>query len=131
MLKLIYLIACLGTFFNAAWMLISPLSWYTDFPAAIPHTGQFNPHFVRDIGLAYLVAALGFGWCARNLGRSRPVHLGLTVFFVGHALVHLFEILTGYLPHTHWLIDAPLVFLPALLLLVLAVPSVRRRLGER
>ncbi|MDQ3803946.1 MAG: hypothetical protein M3416_08980 [Acidobacteriota bacterium] len=131
MLKLIYLVACLCTLLNGAWMIVSPLSWYTDFPAAIPHTGRFNPHFVRDIGLAYLVAALGFGWCALNLGRSRPVHLGLTLFFGGHALVHLYEILTGYLPHTHWLIDAPLVFLPALLLLALAVPSFRRRLGER
>jgi len=28
-----------------------------------------------------------------------------------------------------WIIDTPLVFLPALLLIVLAVPSVRKRLG--
>ena len=29
-----------------------------------------------------------------------------------------------------WIIDTPLVFLPALLLIVLAIPSVRKRLGE-
>jgi hypothetical protein len=130
MLKIFYAIFCLISLANAAWMLVSPLSWYTDFPAAVPHTGPFNPHFVRDIGVAYLVAALGFGWCALNLGRCRPVHVGLTVFFAGHALIHLGEILAGRLPGTHWLIDAPGVFLPALLLLILAVPSVRRRMGE-
>ena len=130
MLKIFYAIACLLSLLNGAWMLSSPLSWYTDFPAAVPHTGPFNPHFVRDIGVAYLVAALGFGWCALRPGRCRPVHIGLTVFFVGHALIHLAEILAGHLPGAHWLVDAPGVFVPALLLLILTVPSVRRRMGE-
>src|SRR5215213_1842175 len=130
MLKIFYVIFCLLSLANAAWMLSSPLSWYMHLPAAVPHTGPFNSHFVRDIGVAYLVAALGFGWCALRPGRCRPGHIGLTVFFVGHALIHLVEILAGQLPGTHWLIDAPGVFLPALLLLILAVPSVRRRMGE-
>ena len=130
MLKLFYVAACILSLLNGAWMLFFPLSWYTDFPAAVPHTGDFNPHFVRDIGVAYTVAAFGFGWCARNPPGSRPVHLGLTMFFAGHALIHLFEILTGRLPGSHWLIDTPLVFAPALLLIALAIPSVRRRLGE-
>ena len=130
MLKLIYTIACLSSFFNGMRMLLFPLSWYRDFPAAVPHTGPFNQHFVRDIGVAYLVAALGFGWCALRPDRARPVHFGLTVFFLGHALIHLADILAGRLPHAHWLIDSPLVFAPALILLLLSVPSVRARLGE-
>jgi hypothetical protein len=130
MLKIFYAVFCFLSLVNGAWMLSSPLSWYTHLPAAVPHTGPFNPHFVRDIGVAYLVAALGFGWCALHPGRCRPVHIGLTVFFVGHALIHVFEILAGQLPSTHWLIDAPGVFVPALVLLILAVPSVRRRMGE-
>jgi len=130
MLKILYVIFCLLSLVNGAWMLFSPLSWYRYLPAAVPHTGPFNSHFVRDIGVAYLVAALGFGWCARHLDRCRPVHFGLTAFFVGHALIHLIEILAGQLPSTHWVIDAPGVFLPALVLLILAIPSVRRRLGE-
>ena len=130
MLRIVYVVFCLLSFVNGAWMLASPLSWYEDVPAAVPHTGPFNAHFVRDIGVAYLVSALGFGWCALRLGRCRPVHVGLTAFFVGHALIHLFEILAGHLPGSHWLIDAPGVFAPALLLVILAVPSVRRRMGE-
>jgi hypothetical protein len=59
------------------------------------------------------------------------VHLGLTLFFLGHALIHLADLLTGRLPGAHWLIDAPLVFAPALLLMISSAPSVRRRLGER
>jgi hypothetical protein len=129
-LKIFYAIFSFLSFVNGAWMLFSPLSWYRYLPAGVPHTGPFNAHFVRDIGVAYLVAALGFGWCALNAGRSHTVHLGLTLFFVGHALIHLIEILTGQLPATHWLVDAPGVFLPALLLVILAVPSVRRLLEQ-
>ncbi len=128
MLKIFYFLAFLLNFVNGVWMLLFPLSWYTDFPAAIPHTGPFNPHFVRDLGVVYLTVSFGFAWCAQHLDRSRPVHLGLTFFFSGHALIHLFEIVTGRMPQSHWLIDTPLVFLPALLLIVLAVPSVRKRL---
>jgi hypothetical protein len=130
MLRLIYLIAGILSLANGVWMISFPLLWYSDIPAAVPHTGPFNAHFVRDIGVAYTVAGLGFGWCALRLDRSRPVHWGLTLFFGGHALVHVIDIMTGYLPRSHWLIDAPSVFIPALLLLVLSVPAVRRRLGE-
>ena len=132
MLKLFYGVAAFFSFVNGAWMLLLPLSWYTDFPAAVHHTGAFNPHFVRDIGVAYVVSALGFAWCAlRPAAESRPVHAGLALFFAGHALLHLADILSGRLPQVHWLIDTPLVFVPALILIVLSFRSVRRRLGER
>lgn len=129
MLKPFYWIGCLLSLVNGVWMLLFPLSWYTDLPAAVPHTGPFNQHFVRDIGVAYIVAALGFGWCALHRDRARPVHIGLTAFFTGHALIHLADITAGRLPHSHWLIDAPSVFAPAILLIILLIPSVRRRLG--
>jgi hypothetical protein len=58
------------------------------------------------------------------------VHLAITAFFTGHALIHLVDIMSGRLPHSHWLIDTPGVFLPAALMILLAVPAVRRVLGE-
>lgn len=129
MLKLFYLVACTLSLANGAWMLFFPYSWYTDFPSAVPHTGPFNPHFIRDLGVVFLVIALAFAWSARNIDRAYPVHLALTLFFVGHALIHLVDILSGQLPHSHWLIDTPGVFVPALIMTVLAVPQVRRRLA--
>ncbi len=112
-------------------MLLFPRSWYADFPADISHTGPFNPHFVRDLGVVYLVVALAFAWSARNVDQSWPVHLALMVFFVGHAFIHVLDIASARLPHSHWLIDAPGVFIPALIMIVLAVPRVRNRLGAR
>ena len=130
MLKIIYLFFCLLSIFNGAWMLLFPLSWYTDLPAAVPNTGPFNQHFVRDLGVVFLLIGFAFGWAALNIDRSRPVHLAITVFFTGHALIHLADIMSGRLPHSHWLIDTPGVFLPALLMILLAVPAVRKILGE-
>ena len=127
MLRLFYLIGAILSFANSIWMLFSPWSWYEKFPAEIPHTGPFNAHFVRDLGVVYLVVALAFAWSAKNVERSLIVHLALTVFFVGHALIHLADIAAGRLPHAHWLVDMPGVFVPALLLLILAVPAVRKQ----
>lgn len=129
MLKLFYLIAAIFSCANSIWMLVSPWSWYEKFPAGISHTGPFNAHFVRDLGVVYLVVALAFAWCARNMERSLVVHIALTVFFVGHALIHLADIAAGRLPHAHWLIDMPGVFVPALLMTILAAFAVRKRLA--
>ena len=43
---------------NALWMLAGPMHWYTELPAAVPDTGPFNAHFVRDIGCAFLTVAV-------------------------------------------------------------------------
>lgn len=129
LLKLIYWIFGLLSLINGTWMLLFPLSWYMDLPAAVPHTGPFNSHFVRDLGVVFVVVGLAFAWSALNVHRSGVVHLAITTFFTGHALIHLADILTGRLPNSHWLIDMPGVFVPALVMIVLAVPSVRKRLG--
>ncbi|HEY8186124.1 MAG TPA: hypothetical protein VIF64_08650 [Pyrinomonadaceae bacterium] len=112
-------------------MLLFPLSWYTGLPADVPHTGPLNPHFVRDLGVAFIVVGLAFGWSAFHLEESRPVHLALTVFFTGHALIHVSDIVMGRLPNSHWVIDLPGVFVPALIMLALAVPSVRKLVSSK
>ena len=43
---------------NAFWMLAGPMHWYEEVPAGVPDTGPFNPHFVRDIGCAFLAAGV-------------------------------------------------------------------------
>jgi hypothetical protein len=129
MLKLFYGISSVASLINGTWMLFFPLSWYTDLPADVPHTGPFNSHFVRDLGVAFIAVGLAFGWSALNVERSRPVHIALTVFLAGHALIHVADIAMGHLPASHWLIDLPAVFLPAAIMLALTAPALRRRLG--
>lgn len=110
---------------NGLWMLLFAQNWYDNMPVAIHDTGPLNTHFVHDIGLVYLIAGLALLWCASNLPKSFNVFIGILLFYVGHALIHVVEILLGLLPPTHWWIDFPLVFLPAIVLIFL-VPSVRK-----
>ena len=60
----VYLVVGLGTIANALWMLAGPMHWYTDLPAAVPDTGPFNAHFVRDIGCAFLTVGVALVWAA-------------------------------------------------------------------
>ena len=129
MLKWIYVFLAATFVLNALWMLLAPLHWYANLPAAVPDTGPFNPHFVRDIGVAFLTTAVALGWAARDLPRAYPLHVVATVFIVGHGLLHVWDILAGRLPMSHWVIDLPGVFVPAALMGWLAVPSVWRRMA--
>jgi hypothetical protein len=126
MVRAFYGIGGAVTLANSVWMLLGPASWFASLPAGVPETGPFNAHFVRDIGAFYAVAAFGFAWCARHPDRSYPVHVGLALFFGAHALVHVADLLGGRLPAHHWLLDVPTVFVPAVLLAVLALPRMWR-----
>jgi len=113
---------------NAFWMAASAHHWFINIPSDLAATGAPNSHFIHDVAAAYLTFGLGLIWCAVNLEKCRPVYLGITFFMVSHAVSHMLEMLFGQLPHTHWWIDFPLVFLPAILLSILAVPTVWRKL---
>jgi hypothetical protein len=100
-------------------MLIAPESWYNDLPAGVPDTGPYNGHFIRDLGLVFVLIGAGFFWAVRRLHQSRPIILVITVFFAGHAILHVLDLVIGRLPHSHWQMDTPAVFLPAILLILL------------
>lgn len=116
---------------NALWMLADPSHWYTDLPAAVPDTGPYNEHFVRDIGVAFVAMAVAFGWAAL-VPRWRPPLVAVgTVFFAGHALLHAFDTLRGALESDHWLLDLPAVYLPAVILVPVALRLLRGAPHER
>src|SRR5215472_15469104 len=48
---------------NGLAMLAAGPWWYGAVPG-VTETGPFNPHFVKDIGAAYLTAGLGLAWLA-------------------------------------------------------------------
>ena len=127
MLRVLYVIFAILTLFNGIWMVAAPESWYKDLPAGVPDTGPYNGHFIRDLGLVFALIAAGFFWCAVRLHQSKPVLLVITIFFVGHAILHVVDLLQSRLPHSHWKMDAPAVFLPAILLIILLFVPIRYR----
>jgi hypothetical protein len=110
---------------NAVWMLANPESWYHDLPAAVPDTGPFNAHFVRDIGLAFVTVTIAFGWAAFAPRWRTPLVVIATVFVAGHALLHVVDTLRGALDGDHWLLDLPGVYLPAIVLVPIALRLLR------
>lgn len=109
---------------NALWMLAGPMHWYAELPAAVPDTGPFNPHFVRDIGCAFLVAGIALVWAARS-ERFRFPLAATALFFLGaHALLHIYDTGVGNLPSNHWWLDLGGVYLPLFVLgaVVMRVP---------
>jgi hypothetical protein len=110
---------------NAAWMLAAPADWYARLPAAVPDTGPFNAHFVRDVGSAFAMmgAALiaGAVWPAWRV----PALAVTALFYVLHAVVHVTDTLAGRLPPSHWVIDLPGVYLPAAVVVALTAVAAR------
>ena len=110
---------------NAAWMLAAPADWYARLPAAVPDTGPFNAHFVRDIGAAFAMMGAALLAGALRPALRVPALAFTSLFYVLHALVHVTDTLAGRLPPSHWAIDLPGVYLPAAVLVVLTAAAWR------
>lgn len=101
---------------NAFWMFAAPMHWYRELPAAVPDTGPYNPHFVRDIACAFLSAGMSLVWGARSLRYRVPLVAMATSFLTAHAMLHVYDTTVGNLPTDHWWLDFGGVYLPVLLL---------------
>ena len=119
-------ILAIPTLFNGLTMLVAGPFWYASVPGA-SGTGPFNPHFVQDIGVAFLVA--GFALAARAWRpRYWPAAIAGAGFLAGHALIHLVAIIGG---HDHEAgFDLVAVVLPSALALYSAFPSQTEHQGE-
>ncbi len=113
---------------NAAWMLAAPLLWYHELPAGVPDFGPFNPHFVRDIGCAFATVGVALVWAALAPRRRFALVAVASLFYVAHAVLHVFDTLRAAVEPAHWLLDLPGVYLPAIVLLW-ATAIARKREG--
>jgi hypothetical protein len=119
----------IGLAVNGLTMLAVPAAWYATVPG-VPETGPFNPHFVRDIGVAYLVAGAVLQWFAAR-PQARPAAQAGAAFLTLHALIHLWDAAAGR-EHAHQLlIDLPTVFLPPVLAIWIVWPLGSLHQGEK
>lgn len=105
---------------NGLFMLISPANWYFAVPG-VTTTGPFNQHFVRDIGLIFLLVAIAMlAGVARPVARV-PLWSAAAGWLGGHALFHFWEVAVGICGTGALAQDFPAVTLPAILTTVLAL----------
>lgn len=114
----------IGLAANGLVMLGVPDAWYAAVPG-VTATGPFNAHFIRDVGVAYLLSGAALPWFAIS-PTARPAAVVGAAFLAIHAAVHIWDAAAGR-EHIHQLlIDLPSVFLPP----VLAIWIVWRPLGR-
>jgi hypothetical protein len=107
------------TVLNGSIMLLAAAAWYESVPG-VSETGPYNPHFVQDVGAAFLVAGLALAVRAWR-PRYWPAAVAGAGFLVAHALLHLAMIASG---HDHYAaFDLIAIVLPSGLALFSAFPD--------
>jgi hypothetical protein len=104
---------------NGLAMLFASFWWYNTVPG-VTATGAFNPHFVRDIGMAYLVTAGALAWFAARPIQAWPALVGAAAFLTLHAFIHVFDASCSGSGLADAVRDFPGVYLPALITLWIA-----------
>jgi hypothetical protein len=90
--------------------------WWYGAVAGVPETGPFNPHFVKDIGAAYVLVGAAFGWLAACPSPgARGASLAAALFLGLHACIHVAEAIGNPAGLADLARDFPGVILPALL----------------
>jgi hypothetical protein len=105
---------------NGLAMLFAGLWWYGVVPG-VTATGPYNPHFVRDIGAAYLVSGASLAAFAWRPREAWPALAAAAGFLTLHAGVHVFDAVCGTRPLADAVRDFAGVYLPALLTLAMAL----------
>jgi hypothetical protein len=114
---------------NGAFMLVAPADWYVAVPG-VTATGPFNQHFLRDIGLIFLLLGGAF-----LVGAAQP-HLRValwaapSIWLTGHALFHLWEVAVGICSPSVIPRDFPAVTLPAIIGIALTVWAIHQSRGR-
>ncbi|MBX3446475.1 MAG: hypothetical protein KF765_06960 [Parvibaculaceae bacterium] len=79
---------------NGARMALDPLGWFASIPE-LALTGAANPHFIRDVGTAYLASAAGLALAAFRPAAGFGALLVAAIFMAGHGIGHLVDIAEG------------------------------------
>lgn len=119
----------LALFANGVFMLVAPESWYWTVPG-VPVRGSFNQHFVRDIGIQYLLMGVAFVYGAINSQQRLLLWWLPTTWLVGHAVFHVLEVAVGMCGPEYLLVDFAGVTFPALVCLSLVYGHYRVRRGD-
>ena len=104
----------LGLAANGVVMLVGPMA-SSDAVPGVPTTGPYNQHFVRDIGLIFVL--LGGAVLVGVLRPDMRIVLwsAVTLWLAAHALFHLWEVLVGICAPSALGRDFPAVSMPAII----------------
>ncbi len=119
-----------GALANGVFMLLAPEAWYFAVPG-VTTTGSFNQHFLRDIGLIFLLIGVSFAAGAAQPRQRLVFWAAPTIWLSGHALFHFWEVAVGICSASAIPRDFPAVTLPAILGWLLTAWAFRAQTTEK
>lgn len=121
--------AALAALANGAFMLAAPFAWY-DMVGTVKATGPANGHFLRDIGIAYLVSGALLSYGAANLSLRWGAATAGAAWLMLHGALHVWEVSKGICSPTFFWQEAPgTLGMPLLALIGIAIPLARMRIA--
>lgn len=129
LVQLLILIAAIISLANGLFMLSDPFGWYQAIET-VKFTGPPNQHFIRDIGLAYVVSGLVLAFSGKYpQGRWLAAFTG-SLWLGFHGALHIWEVVTGICTTELFWRDAPGVLGPPLLVwIALAILFARQKVS--
>jgi len=113
---------------NGGFMLWDPYGWYEAVPT-VRFTGLPNAHFIRDIGLAYVLSAMLLGYAALYPSGRWLAAVAGALWLSAHGVFHGWEVAVGICAQDRFWKDAPGVLGPPLLVwIALGILVARQRI---
>lgn len=103
-------------------MVLATAHWYREMPQ-VTQTGPLNEHFIRDYGTVFMLIGSAQLLALARGAFTRTMHVWILLFFVSHALIHVWDMAVGRL-HDHLTTGFPLVLIPVAVLGGLLYPGV-------
>ncbi|EQC51791.1 hypothetical protein M901_0663 [Bacteriovorax sp. DB6_IX] len=119
--KIFFSFLSIGNLINGLWMLIHPKSWYLYLPGRVSDFGPMNEHFIRDLGCLYTIFGVLSAKAFVDKSKREDIHALMTLFSLGHVVVHLFDTLRGLVAFEHLYMDFPLVYAPTIVMAILFI----------
>ena len=103
------------------YLILLPMTFYQTAPGVVD-TGPYNMHFIRDVGFAFTVSALGIAYGIRH--NLKPLMLFGVSWLALHGLFH-FILWIGHAQHfsATALLDLVLVVVPAIAISYLCISA--------
>jgi hypothetical protein len=115
---------------NGIEMFLMPSTWFFRIVPGVPETGPFNAHLVADSGTFYLGIAAGLVLAALHPQRHAVAVLVAAVASLMHAILHIYSHAAGLLSYQHMMTEIIGIYLPTVVLWVLALVLMRPTQGS-
>jgi hypothetical protein len=114
---------------NGIFMLVEPIGWY-NFIGTVKATGPANEHFIKDVGIAFLVSGVLLAYAAVNPVMRWGTAVVGNLYLTFHGILHIYEVLAGICsPDIFWQ-DAPGVLgFPILVWIGIGILFARQRIS--